>query len=89
MGTRNWLWCKFAVVKLWAFYGEDKMMTKLPVLEKLFKGRHFERDIFVLCIRWYLRCKLGYRDLVEMMAERGLAVGHTTITLVAAICSGV
>jgi transposase-like protein len=48
-------------------------------LEKLFKGRHFERDIIVLCVRWYLRYKLSYRDLVEMMAERGLTVSHTTI----------
>jgi transposase-like protein len=48
-------------------------------LEKLFKGRHFERDIIVLCVRWYLRYKLSYRDLVEMMAERGLAIAHTTI----------
>jgi len=48
-------------------------------LEKLFKGRHFERDIIVLCIRWYLRYKLSYRDLVEMKAERGVTVSHTTI----------
>jgi transposase-like protein len=48
-------------------------------LEKLFKGRHFEQEIIVLCVRWYLRYKLSYRDLVEMMAERGLAVSHTTI----------
>jgi transposase-like protein len=30
-------------------------------------------------VRWYLRYKLSYRDLLEMMAERGLAVAHTTI----------
>ena len=45
----------------------------------LFKGRHFEQEIIVLCVRWYLRYKLSYRDLVEMMAERGLSVAHTTI----------
>jgi len=32
-----------------------------------------------LCVRWYLRYKLSYRDLVEMMAERGLSVAHSTI----------
>jgi hypothetical protein len=48
-------------------------------LEKLFKGRHFERDIIVLCMRWQLSYKLSSRDLVEIMAERGLAVSHTTI----------
>jgi len=45
----------------------------------LFKGRHFEQEIIVLCVRWYLRYKLSYRDLVEMMAERGLSVAHSTI----------
>jgi transposase-like protein len=54
-------------------------VKKIPSLEELFKGRHFERDIIVLCVRWYLRYKLSYRDLVEMMAERGLVVAHTTI----------
>jgi transposase, IS6 family len=33
----------------------------------------------VLCVRWYLRYSLSYRDLEEMMAERGLGVDHSTI----------
>jgi transposase-like protein len=45
----------------------------------LFKGRHFEQEIIVLCVRWYLRYKLSYRELVEMMAESGLSIAHTTI----------
>jgi hypothetical protein len=57
----------------------ETVMKKTQSLEGLFKGRHFERDIIVLCVRWYLRYKLSYRDLVEMMAERGLEVAHTTI----------
>ena len=48
-------------------------------VDDLFKGRHFDREIIVLCVRWYLRYKLGFRDLVEMMAERGLSLAHTTI----------
>lgn len=55
------------------------MAKKLQSVNELFKGRHFEREIIVLCVRWYLRFKLSLRDLVEMMAERGLAVAHTTI----------
>jgi transposase-like protein len=54
-------------------------MGKLKVVEKLFKGRHFDRGIVILCVRWYLRFKLSLRDLVEMMAERGLSMAHTTI----------
>ena len=45
----------------------------------LFHGRHFRDDIIVLCVRWYLRYPLSYRDLEEMMAERGLRVDHSTI----------
>src|SRR6266849_10469442 len=44
-----------------------------------FKWRHFEADIILLCVRWYLRYSLSYRDLEEMMRERGLHVDHTTI----------
>ncbi|BCG04973.1 hypothetical protein PPGU19_095410 (plasmid) [Paraburkholderia sp. PGU19] len=54
-------------------------MSKLKSLEELFAGRHFDRDVIILCVRWYLRYKLSLRDLVEMMAERGLSLAHTTI----------
>ena len=50
-----------------------------PGLDELFEGRHFDRAIIVLCVRWYLRFKLSFRDLVEMMAERGLSMARTTI----------
>jgi transposase, IS6 family len=46
---------------------------------KLFKYRHFEAEIIVLCVRWYLRYSLSYRDLEEIMVERCLSVDHTTI----------
>ena len=48
-------------------------------IDALFEGRLFDREIIVLCVRWYLRYKLSFRDLVEMMAERGLSLAHTTI----------
>jgi transposase-like protein len=48
-------------------------------LDELFEGRHFDREIIVLCVRWYLRFKLSFRDLVEMMSERNLSMAHTTI----------
>src|ERR1044071_6828679 len=44
-----------------------------------FKWRHFEAEIILLCVRWYLRYSLSYRDLEEMMVERGLSVDHTTV----------
>jgi transposase, IS6 family len=44
-----------------------------------FKWRHFEGEVILLCIRWYLRYALSYRDVEELMQERGLAVDHTSI----------
>src|SRR5947209_15254408 len=45
----------------------------------LFRGRHFVDDVIVLCVRWYLRYSLSYRDLTEMMSERHLSVDPSTI----------
>ena len=53
-----------------------------------FKWRHFEAEIILLCVRWYLRYALSYRDLEELMRERGLEVDHTTISRSrSALCS--
>ena len=46
---------------------------------QLFKWRHFQAEIILLCVRWYLRYSLSYRDLEELMLERGLHIDHTTI----------
>jgi hypothetical protein len=45
----------------------------------LFKWRHYESEIIFLCVRWYLRYALSYRDPEEMVNERGLSLDHTTI----------
>jgi hypothetical protein len=42
-------------------------------------GHLREAEIILLCVRWYLRSSLSYRDLEEMMRERGLQVDHTTM----------
>jgi len=47
--------------------------------ENLFKWKHYQPDIILLTVRWYLRYNLSFRDLVEMMEERGLSMAHTTI----------
>jgi len=54
-------------------------MRQFVPVEELFKGRHFDQEIVVLCVRWYLSYKLSYRDLVAMMGERGIHLAHTTI----------
>src|SRR4029453_13585958 len=45
----------------------------------LFKRRHFDGEIILLCVRWYLTYKLSYRDLQAIMAERNVHIAHTTI----------
>ena len=50
-----------------------------PADTDLFKGRHFDQQVIILCVRWYLGYKLSSRDLVEMMGERGIELAHTTI----------
>ena len=45
----------------------------------MFKDRHFDRSVILLCVRWYLAYGLSLRDLEEMMAERGISIDHSTI----------
>ena len=54
-------------------------MQRFVPVEERFKGRHFDQEIVVLNVRWYVTYKLSYRDLVAMMAERGIELAHTTI----------
>jgi IS6 family transposase len=44
-----------------------------------FKWRHFEPSLILMCVRWYCRYQLSYRDVEEMMRERGLDVDHSTV----------
>src|ERR1035437_5173294 len=54
-------------------------MHRFSPIESVFKGRHFDGQIIIWCVRWYTSFKLSLRDLVIMMAERGISVRHTTI----------
>lgn len=61
-------------------------MILSAIVEKLkkrasneFKGRQFAPWFIIQAVSWYLRYKLSFRDLVEMMAERSLSLAHTTI----------
>ena len=44
-----------------------------------FKGRHFEGTVILGCIRWYCKYGISYRNLEEMMLERGVDVDHSTL----------
>src|SRR5712664_2578326 len=45
----------------------------------LFKWRQFEPEVILLAVGWYLRFSLSYRDVEELLAERGLSVDHVTV----------
>jgi transposase-like protein len=59
------------------------IISGMPTLSSdtssLFKRRHFDSSIIILCVRWYITYKLCFRDLEQMMAERGVDLAHTTI----------
>ena len=46
---------------------------------RAFKWRHYQGDIILQCVRWYCKYGISYRDLEEMMSERGVSVDHTTL----------
>ena len=52
------------------------MRRKRPAI---FKARHYEGEIIVVCVRWYLRFGLSFRNLEELMVERNVTVDHLTI----------
>jgi transposase-like protein len=55
-------------------------MTQLPSEKPaLFKGRHFNHLLIIQAMRWYVTYKLSYRDVCNLMAERGVTIVHTTV----------
>jgi len=57
----------------------ELIMTSSSSLNTLFKYRRFDREIIILCVRWYVSYKFRYLDLVKMMAKPGIELAHTTV----------
>jgi transposase-like protein len=51
----------------------------IPIRRSAFAGFCFPPDVIVLAVRWYLRFGLSYRDVEELLAERGVEVDHVTV----------
>jgi transposase-like protein len=51
----------------------------LPQPESAFAGFRFPADVIVLAVRWYLRYGLSFRDVEELLVERGVEVDHVTV----------
>ena len=54
-------------------------MTEPMARDAMYRRRVFDAEVIELCVRWYITYRLSYRDLAEIMAERGVQVAHTTI----------
>jgi IS6 family transposase len=54
-------------------------MVLAPSVAGLFKWRQFEAEVILLAVGWYLRFSLSYRDVEELLAERGLRADHVTV----------
>ena len=50
-----------------------------PFDRSAFSGYRFPPEVILLAVRWYLRYGLSYRDVEELLAERGIEVDHVTI----------
>ena len=55
------------------------MLLLTPSVSGLFKWRQFEPEVILLAVGWYLRFSLSYRDVEELLGERGLSVDHVTV----------
>ena len=53
--------------------------TLAPGIARVLKRLHYPLDVMLLCVRWYVAYALSLRNLEEMMAERGIAVDHSTV----------
>jgi transposase-like protein len=54
-------------------------MPKAQERDPIYRQRRFPAEVIETCVRWYITYRLSYRDMVAMMAERGVTVSHTTI----------
>src|SRR2546430_13445079 len=50
-----------------------------PYPPAIFKWRHFAPEVILCAVRWYLRYSLSYRDVQELLIERGVEIDHTTV----------
>ena len=55
------------------------MKTLDPAVARVLKRLHYPLEVILTCVRWYVAYPLSLRHLEEMMAERGIAVDHSTV----------
>tara|TARA_R110002095_G_scaffold204792_1_gene187713 strand:+ start:1937 stop:2284 length:348 start_codon:yes stop_codon:yes gene_type:complete len=77
--TLNGSVAKFYTLKLsWILrYNAPVCKQELPMVS--FSGRHYPKFIILQCVRWYVAYALSYRNIEEMMGERGFEIDHATL----------
>ena len=54
-------------------------MNMVEELHRVVQRMHYPLEVMVVCVRWYAAYPLSFRNIEEMMAERGLFVDHSTL----------
>src|SRR5215469_3770988 len=62
----------------WKLRRATRDSTNFLTMRALFKRRHFDGQIIILCVSWYTSFKLSLRDLVIMMADPGITLTQGT-----------
>lgn len=55
------------------------LKSEVAMMKNYFKGRHFQKDIILVAVDYYFRFSLSYRDVVEILRDRGIIIHHTTV----------
>lgn len=64
-------------------------MTREIARDPIYRRRRFEAELIELCVRWYITYRLSYRDLVAMVAERGVVVAYHDHAMGPAVRAGI
>lgn len=54
------------------------LKCEVDMMKNYFKGRHFQKDILLVAVGYYFSFNLSYRDVVEILRDRGITIHHTT-----------
>jgi hypothetical protein len=77
---RGWLGAVASVEsKVRQAWSMRRRCRRVPALRSSFAGFRFPPDVIIIAVRWYLRYSLSYRDVEELLAERGITVDHVTV----------
>jgi len=73
----TWFCRKLFLAGTWGYNRWKRVWRNSTMIE--FKGSHFEREVILWGVRWYVAYPISYRQIEEMMEERGVEVDHSTL----------